>query len=323
MPTPSFIKTPSPVQEIHFSETEEKGIRLFIKRDDLIHPEISGNKWRKLQYNLEDARIKKQNTILTFGGAFSNHIAATAACGKLMGFPSIGIIRGEEPKEWSNTLVKAKENGMQLHFISRETYRQYSSSNWEDIANTKEALRNLFGSFYMIPEGGANYLGVNGSMEIVKELEEEYDFIALACGTGTTLSGVLLKSPAHSKILAFPVLKGGEFIGEDVKNNLHKVFNNSDLAFDFLQRMNILPEYHFGGYAKIDAELISFMRRFYFETGVKLDPVYTAKAAYGLVDQIKKEMIPRESKVLFIHTGGMQGLEGIEARIGYSIYSEL
>ena len=275
----------------------QNDISLFIKRDDLIHPIISGNKFRKLKYNLIEAKNQKKITLLTFGGAFSNHILAVSAAGKEYGFDTIGIIRGEELEdkiETNPTLQKAKEFGMVFDFISRQEYR--NKNNPEFLKKLKEK----FGEFYLIPEGGTNEFAIKGCEEILTEDDKNFDFICCAIGTGGTISGIINSSNENQKILGFPVLKG-DFLTEDIRKFAKK--DNWELVTD----------YHFGGYAKYDATLIEFINNFYEKYQIPLDPIYTSKMVFGVLDLIEKEYFPPKSKILVIHTGGLQGINGINA----------
>lgn len=270
-------------------------IELYIKRDDLNHPLISGNKLRKLKYNLVEAREKSFSKIVTFGGAFSNHILATAAAGKEFGFETIGVIRGEElinQIDDNPTLLEARNLGMKFYFISREIYRNKDSEVF-----LKE-LEEKFGSFYLVPEGGTNELAIKGCEEILEEEDSSFDFVCCAVGTGGTISGIINASKTNQKILGFPALKG-DFLYNDIRKFVHQ--NNWDLILD----------YHFGGYGKIKPELITFLNKFYLETNVPLDPLYNGKMMFGIIDLIAKNYFPSGSKILAIHTGGLQGIKGV------------
>ena len=278
------------VQEIQLPNTT---ISLFIKREDLLHPHISGNKFRKLKYNLAEA--KKYNKILTYGGAFSNHIVAVAAAGKEYGFQTIGIIRGEELVSQiadNPSLQFAQECGMQLEFISREQYRHKN-----EIA-ALEYWQKKYGEVYVLPEGGTNQLAVKGCEEIITSADEVYDFICCAVGTGGTISGIINSAMPHQKIIGFPALKG-DFLQEDIRNFTHE--NNWELQTD----------YHFGGYAKTTSKLIQFLNDFHAQHQIPLDPIYTGKMVYGVMDLIQKNYFKKGSKILLIHTGGLQGIRGI------------
>jgi 1-aminocyclopropane-1-carboxylate deaminase len=269
-----------------------QGIELYLKREDLLHPTISGNKFRKLKYNLIKARQQGLNTLLTFGGAYSNHIAAVAAAGNAYGFKTIGIIRGEEviDKIQDNpTLKLAQQNGMQLNFINRTDYRQKSNSDFI------EQLKHQFGEFYLLPEGGTNALAVQGCTEILTV--EDRDFFDVACcavGTGGTIAGIINSSDDGQKILGFPALKG-DFLADEIKQ------------WTTRKNWNLCLDYHFGGYAKTTPELLTFIQYFQAKTNIEIEPIYTGKMLFGIFDLIEKGYFPENSKILTIHTGGLQG----------------
>lgn len=274
-------------------------ISVQIKREDLIHPFVSGNKFRKLKYNLLQAKAENQKTLLTFGGAFSNHIAAVAFAGKERGFKTIGIIRGDELAQKVNenpTLLFAQKCGMQLEFISREEYRLKSELSFI------ENLKQKFGNFYLIPEGGTNALAIKGCEEIITHEDADFDYICCSIGTGGTISGLINSALPHQKVLGFPALKG-DFLKEEIRN--------------FVQNENweLISDYHFGGYGKINAELVLFINHFYAENQIPLDPIYTGKMVFGVIDLIQKNYFPAESKILMIHTGGIQGIQGMNIKL--------
>ena len=276
-----------------------KNVELFIKREDQIHPFVSGNKYRKLKYNLLEAKARGLKTLLTFGGAYSNHIAAVAAAGQGLGFRTIGIIRGEElePKVLENpTLHFARQNGMQFKFVSRQTYRSKTSKSFIF------ELNNEFDDFYLIPEGGTNDLAVKGCEEILDGISNDFDYICCAVGTGGTISGLINCSKLRQQVLGFPALKGG-FLKQDISK--------------FVQQANweLISEYHFGGYAKINKDLIVFMNQFKKDQRIPLDPIYTGKMMYGIFDLINENYFPKGSKILAIHTGGLQGINGMNAKL--------
>lgn len=273
--------------------------QLFIKPEYLIHPYISGNKYRKLKYNIEEAKQQSINTLLTFGGAFSNHIAAVAYAGKICGFNTVGIIRGDElGNDILNnpTLNFAQQCGMDFKFISRTEYRL--KTNDEFI----EKLKLELGEFYLIPEGGTNDLAVKGCEEILTEEDKHYDFVCCPVGTGGTISGLINSSHSNQKILGFPALKG-DFLTEEIRK--------------FATHLNweLITDYHFGGYAKINEELISFINQFKLKYNIPLDPVYTGKMMYGIFDMLEKQYFPKGSKILAIHTGGLQGIDGMNIKL--------
>ena len=290
------IKT-SLIQELPFNN--ERNIQLFIKREDLIHPFISGNKYRKLKYNILEAKKQNKKTLLTFGGAFSNHIAATAYSGKLNDLKTIGVIRGEELEdkiETNPTLSFAKSCGMEFLFISREAYREKTTEGFLD------KLKVEHGDFYLIPEGGTNDLAVKGCEEILTSNDKIFDYICCGVGTGGTISGIINSSEKHQKILGFPALKG-DFLQEDI------------CKFANQTNWELITDYHFGGYAKIKPELISFINRFKTEYHIPLDPIYTGKVMFGIFDLIEKAFFPQNSKILAIHTGGLQGIAGMNLKL--------
>lgn len=308
------FQLPSAEQRVSSKLLNDKGIQLFIKRDDLIHDEVSGNKWRKLKWNIHNALRSERKTLLTFGGAHSNHIAATAAAAKLHGLHSIGIIRGEEVDLDNPTLKKAIENGMDIHRVSRMEFREIEDRDYI------ESLRHRFGPFYLIPQGGQNHYGVQGCAEIMSELERPYHRIFVACGTATTLSGLAIANRIGAEIYGVSALKGGLFLLDTVKAFAKKTFNDEETEAELLSKIHLITNAHFGGYAKIEPELIEFMRNFANETGVKLDPVYTGKTAYSMNEIAKTIGLSKEENWLLIHSGGMQGIPAMEEREGLRIY---
>ena len=300
-----MIDTRTVIQEI-IDPAKNFEAKLFIKRDDLMHPFISGNKWWKLKYNFQAARDNQDQTIITFGGPFSNHIAATAAAGKVYGFKTIGIIRGERPQNSNKTIAFALNNGMELHFIDRASYRKKSNDEFLD------QLEKKFGPFYLIPEGGANLEGVKGCAEMLEGVTNSYNYICCPCGTGTTLAGLILSKNKEVKVLGFSALKGGEFLKDNVSHFLtaaEKEF--SDKCPD--QNWEIITDYHFGGYAKVKPELIKFVQAFETRTGIPLDFVYGGKMIAGIYDLGAKGFFKASDKILIIHTGGLQGKQYREA----------
>lgn len=283
-------------------------VSLSIKREDLLHPLVSGNKFRKLKYNLIEAQRQGFSTLLTFGGAFSNHIAAVAAAGKEYGFETIGIIRGEELESsisGNPTLQFASQNGMKFEFVSREDYRLKNEDSFIEM------LRQKFGAFYLIPEGGTNALAVKGCEEILTESDFEFDYICCAVGTGGTISGLIKTAKSCQQVLGFPALKG-----DFLKNEICKfVASAGDCASNVMPNWKLITDYHFGGYAKVDESLVGFINSFYSQSGILLDPVYTGKMIFGVMDLIAKRYFPKGSKILAIHTGGLQGIEGMNQKL--------
>lgn len=294
----------SPVEEVRDIALDNLGVRILMKRDDLIHPVISGNKWRKLRYNLTEAVMQDHHTVLTFGGAFSNHIAATAHACHSAGLDSIGIIRGDELRgeNLNVTLRQAKQSGMELHFVSREAYRRKSESEF------LEELKALYGRFYAIPEGGANGLGVKGCAEILPEVDEHYDVVCCTAGTGTTLAGLRLSLPEGKRLLGLPALKGGDFL----MDNVTRLVAESRLRVASPSAsLELINDYHFRGYAKMTPELMTFIEGFQERTGIPLDPVYTGKMMFGIYDIVHRGLFPKGTTLLVIHTGGLQGWKGM------------
>lgn len=303
---PNF--TSSILQPISTPEWTKRNLSVFVKRDDLIHPEISGNKWRKLTYNIQEARFRKNKTIITFGGAYSNHLVATAVAGKLYGFSTIGIVRGDELNEKSNeTLRCCAKNDMRLLFISRSEYFLKADS---------EYLRDLHHEFqnsFIVPEGGANYYGIIGCQDIWKELPKDLDHLFVAQGTTTTSCGLLLGCSDNCIIHGVPVLKGFHSISE-----MSKLLSEASLGEEIIQslindKFKMEGNYHFGGYGKYSMELLQYIKEKYRQMGLKLDPIYTAKSFYAMEDYISKEDLQNQ-KIVFIHTGGLQGCKSVEEK---------
>lgn len=272
------------------------GIELYIKREDLLHPLISGNKFRKLKYNIKEAVLKNCNTLITFGGAFSNHIVAVAAAGKENGLKTIGIIRGDELFDQTNTnpsLSLAKQLGMEFEFVSRTEYR-----NKEDVTFVDDLKKRHGNNIYIIPEGGTNGLAIKGCGEILSDEDVVFDYICVPVGTGGTVSGIINSANPNQKIIGFSSLKG-DFL--------------SDVICNFVSKTNwkLNTDYHFGGYGKVTDELIVFLNSFYENTKIPLDPIYTGKMMFGVLDLIEKGFFPENSKILAIHTGGLQGIKGM------------
>lgn len=291
-----YQKLNSPLQKITDETLTHFSINLYIKRDDLIHPEISGNKWRKLKYNIEAAKKRNLSAILTFGGTYSNHIAATASAGKDFGIKSIGIIRGEETFPLNPTLSLAKQCGMELHYMDRTTYREKET---EKVVNQ---LKEKFDDFWLVPEGGYNKKGALGCEEIIDEIDINFDYICTACGTATTLSGIINAIDKNQTALGFSALKGGEFLHE----NITKLTNKKNYQ--------LITDYHFGGYAKYKPELIDFIHRFKTTHNIQLDPIYTGKMMFGIYDLIKQNYFQKNTTIIAVHTGGLQGIAGFNER---------
>lgn len=281
--------------DIRQIENIELTPQLSLKPEFRVHPKVSGNKYRKLKYNIQAILDGNFEGVLTFGGAFSNHIAATATVGQDLNIPTVGIIRGEELAsgvDSNPTLSYAKACGMYLEFISRAAYRQKTEDSF------LHSLQKQYPKFYIIPEGGTNALAIDGCREILTEADHEFDVICCAVGTGGTISGLINSSLPHQKIIGFPALKG-PFLREDICK--------------FAQQSNwdLCHEYHFGGYAKVNLELIQFINKFKKEFELPLDPIYTGKMMFGIFDLIQNGFFSKSEKILAIHTGGLQGIEGM------------
>lgn len=280
-------------------ETSNQNLSLTILRLDQIHEDVSGNKLFKLFYFVDECLKSSHKTLLTFGGAYSNHLVATAFLCNQKGIRSIGIVRGEEPKNLSHTLARCKTLGMKLKFISRDAYQNFEN-NHEQVS----LLQKEFGDFTIVPEGGYNATGAKGAsliMDIVNR--QHFSHVCTAVGTATTLAGLLIKKENEQEIIAIPVIK-----------NMHDI--NERLQFlgvDVNEQPSIISAYHFGGYAKHTEELINFMNKFYTETQIPSDFVYTAKMMYAIYDKIKLCFFKSGSSILCIHTGGLQGNKSLPA----------
>jgi 1-aminocyclopropane-1-carboxylate deaminase len=279
----------------------EDPIHLELLRLDLKHPYSQGNKWFKLKYNFEKAIQTNHDCILTFGGPWSNHLHATALEAREKGFKAIGIVRGEEPKKWSPTLLDCKEAGMQLHFISRAEYSEKEEPFF------KAWLHDIYGRFYLIPEGGSNFLGVNGCMEILDNTDEKQGWICCAAGTGATSAGIALSLKPHQKLLVFPVMGDGGQIDQAIRKHLFSVLMDWDAVEESMEQVEIDSRWSFGGFGKTPSELNAFMLEFQQQYHIELDRVYTAKMMFGLLENIKEGKFMQGENVLAIHTGGTQG----------------
>lgn len=269
-------------------------VNLWIKRDDLLHPVISGNKWRKLKYNLDHALSIGADTLISMGGAYSNHLHALAYTGKMLGLKTIGIIRGERTSSLTPTLQDMENWGMELRFISRSAYREYRNHTHPGD------LPGIEPNQYWLPEGGANKLALKGIAELVDEIDIPYDTLCVACGTGATLAGLINTVPKQQSVLGFAALKNASFLMSDVQSLLFGEFNNGEIFLD----------YHFGGFAKLKPELALFMNQFEQKTSIPLEPVYTGKMLYGIYDLIAKGFFKPGHRIIALHTGGLQGKRG-------------
>lgn len=299
------------VQKLDLEVFADAKLHVDVLREDLLDPEISGNKYRKLKYNVLKAKDAGHDTLLTFGGAFSNHIAAVAAAGERFGFKTIGVIRGEEHTD-NPTLSRCRQRGMEFYFVSRSDYRLKNSPEF------KEHLIERYGNFYFIPEGGANYHGVNGCMEILQSIDNPYDAVVAACGTGTMLAGLVLSAKADAVVYGVSALKGN-FMRQEVLNRLEAFLMNRDAVADYEDCFAIWNDCHRGGYAKIDDELVKFIWSVKEQTGIPLDAVYTGKTAMALAQKARTGFFKEGARVLMIHSGGVQGNKGMSHRTGISL----
>ncbi|HRG57666.1 MAG TPA: pyridoxal-phosphate dependent enzyme [Bacteroidia bacterium] len=272
----------------------ESKVNLKMLRLDLIDEEISGNKWFKLKKNIEIVKSQGKIGIITFGGAFSNHIAATASACKKYNLKSIGIIRGEQVK--NHTLISAQQNGMELRFVSRALYK-----NNNELIQWLNLQFNL-DEYLIVPEGGANTAGIDGCKEILGLIHSPFNYIALACGTGTTLAGIIHTIDENQTALGFPVLKASNYLENEIKKNIPP---------NKYHKFRLFDDYHFGGYAKYNNELLNFIKEFSATHKIQLDFVYTAKLMFGLFDLIEKKYFSDNTTIIAVHSGGIQGNKGI------------
>lgn len=293
-------------QSIDLPLLAQHGVKLTVKRLDLVHGQVSGNKFYKLQYNLQEAIQTGYAKVLTFGGAYSNHIHACAVACNLVGLKSIGIIRGEETLPLNPTLMFAQEQGMQLHYWDRTSYRE------KNKPERLQELKETFGKIFIIPEGGTNALAIKGTSEILHEKDGLYSHIITAIGTGGTFAGLANSIQEHQQLLGVSTLKGN-FISQEINSLLdsHGIKSKG--------KLHLLMDYHFGGYAKWTEDLISLIKEFNTHYRLPLDPIYTGKMMAAILGEIDKGKIPKGSHILAIHTGGLQGVKGFESRTGMTL----
>ncbi|MFI2489579.1 1-aminocyclopropane-1-carboxylate deaminase/D-cysteine desulfhydrase [Promicromonospora kroppenstedtii] len=290
MAAPALL-LPSPIEVVEDERLDAAGVRLLLKRDDLIHPDLPGNKWRKLKYNLDAARAAEASRLLTFGGAYSNHIRAVAAAGALFGFETIGVIRGEAYDPLNSSLQFAVDHGMHLTYLDRHTYRMKADPEVID------QLQRDLGDFYLIPEGGSNALAVRGCAELVSEIVEYFDVICCGVGTGGTLAGIAAGLNAGQRAIGFSSLKGGDFLIDDVATL------QRDALGDETGNWQVETGYHFGGYAKTNPELTAFVADFESRHGLRLDWVYVAKMMFGIYDLVAQDRFPAGTRIVAVITG--------------------
>jgi len=292
-----IFKTPTPIQEIKLNIHNPNNIKLYVKREDLIHNIVSGNKWRKLKYNFDYVINNRIKTVLSFGGAYSNHLHALSWLAKKNKIKSIALVRGEELSKKNPTLSFCLKNNMELHFLDRKIYRESKYDN-ETINMIKKNNKNLF----IIPEGGFNDLGVKGCEEIMNEVDDFFNIICCSIGSGCTAIGLIKSLHESQFFLGFSSFKNSNFINQNIEHYIN-----------FKSNWNINADYNFGGFGKINIDLKNFMDFFEKNNNMKLDPIYTSKLFFGLFDMISKKKFPKESRILAFHTGGLQGLQGIKS----------
>ena len=286
----TVFQTPT-LQQIDINSRNE----VFVLREDLIHPFVSGNKWRKLKYNIEELRKEAKNQVVTFGGAYSNHLVATAAAGKLFGFQTIGIIRGEDVR--NERIDFMRSCGMHVQFISRTEYSFKNQSAFIQQLIQKLKSENIVqdeNKVLLLPEGGSNAAAVKGAKEIMDEVPDFITHIFCACGTGGTIAGMSLKLKPNQKILAVPVLKNGAFLKKEIERLGGKT-----------EQIEFHTSYHFGGYAKSNAELNLFCKKFTAQTSIPVESVYSGKVFYAAHDLLEKNYFQPADKLLIVHSGGI------------------
>lgn len=284
----------STLTKIEDQRLDHNQIELWMKRDDSLHPVISGNKWRKLKYSLDFVLNAGMDTIISMGGAYSNHLHALAYAGYVLGLKTQGIIRGEQPESLNPALRDMQQWGMTLQFVTRSDYR--ALRHYKDA----QSLPGLTAGQYWLPEGGATALALQGVAELLHEIDIAYDILCVPIGTGTTLAGIINAIPKNLSVLGFSALKNSDFVTGDVESLLNQSVSSWQINHD----------YHFGGFAKTTTELCSFMEDFELRTSIPLEPVYTGKMMYGLYDLIKKGYFKSGSRLIALHTGGLQGKRG-------------
>lgn len=304
------FQIPSPVEVVAFAPFTAAGIAVHVKRDDKIHPAISGNKWRKLKYNIAAIQQAGAPGFITFGGAFSNHLAACAFVANSHNLHMIALVRGLEQGITNPTLNFLQQCGVTVIGITRSDYNLKSEPEF------LETIQQTYPGYVIIPEGGANLPGIKGCMEILHEVPETFDYVAAPVGTATTFTGLLLSGYPAKKFLGFPAVRGGAYLEYDVNNFIAQAKHTDWLPTTFTPpAWRLVTDYHFGGFGKVTPELIAFMNRFYAEADIPLDPVYTAKMVFGLTQMAANGAFEKGSSVLVVHTGGLQGIIGMNQRL--------
>jgi len=278
-------------QEISLPILNKYNKKIYFKREDLIHPIISGNKFRKLKYNIKEALKINKTHLISFGGAYSNHLLALSYIGKLYGLSTLGIIRGEEllKKKLNSTLQKCNDFGMKFVYVSREEYRKRNHIKYID------SLQKLYKDSFIIPEGGTNHLGVKGCEEILTKKDEDFDVICCPVGSGGTISGLINSKNKNQKVLGFSALKAS-----GINNVISNFVNNNN--------WELYDDVFFGGYSKVDNRLVSFINETYSSTGVLLDPIYNSKMLFRIINLILIDKWIYGDKILIINTGGLQSV---------------
>lgn len=297
---PLVLTLPTPLQVFDYPPWRPYGVSVAVKRDDLIHPALSGNKWRKLKYNLEAARTRGLTRMLSFGGAWSNHLHALAWAGQRLGFATVGLVRGEPGAGLTPTLADCRAWGMELHFLSRADYRRRRDPEW------LAGLETRFAPCWLLPEGGSNALAVRGVAELVAELDRPFDVIACATGSGATLAGLAAGCPDGARALGIAVLKQGEYLRGEVGRLL------SDAGIPDRNNWRLLTGLHGGGYAKAGPELLRFCGEVEATTGVALEPVYTGKLFHGIGQLLAAGEFSPGTRLVLYHSGGLQGRRGFQ-----------
>ncbi len=301
----NFNSSPSEILDLSSFGIHNK---IYVKRDDLIHPIVSGNKWRKLKENFEFFSFSKFEGIISLGGAYSSHILSLSYVCFKKKIPCALIIRGEKPKVKNDILIQCLKYGAKLHFCSRS---QYSNQHW-----ISDFFLGNYPSFFFIPEGGANKFGISGCRKVIQELKVDFDEIYCDVGTGATLSGLSLELDKNQFLKGIVVLKGDFDLEKKIKENYFL-----QTGLEIRNNWSLIHNYHFGGYAKYNEVLIEFMRQLYFQTGIKTDPIYSGKLFFGLIDQLRKNPSLRNKKIVVLHSGGLTGIKGFEKRYGIKIFN--
>ncbi|ROS01314.1 1-aminocyclopropane-1-carboxylate deaminase [Sinobacterium caligoides] len=298
--------SPTPVVPLSAALFDDKGVRVSVKRLDLLDAEISGNKWYKLKHNLAAAQRQGAQCIVSFGGAYSNHIHALASAGRRLGVQTVGIIRGEAPPTLNPTLADAEAWGMQLQFISRSDYRRKAEPDF--LAD----LQQRYSHSYVVPEGGANALGIQGCGDIMREIEgqvDDCDVVMVPVGTGGTMTGMSAAVTSKARVLGIAVVNAYAGLYADIERGL------AQAAEPPLAGWQLLDGFHGGGYAKVDEPLARFLREFEQAHGIAIEPVYSGKMFKALFTLIENDFFPRGSHIVAVHSGGMQGLRGMRKKL--------